>query len=238
MTQPQLDDSVAAGGHAGGRTSAPRRAGRPRDSSRDALILEETLAVLAEAGYDGLTVDKVAARVGAGRATIYRRWPSKVELVLDAVRRLSGGDVGPDALPDTGSLRADMVAMVLPQSEQEQDYRVRILAGVASLALSEDPRLARAATTAGVGPWVGAIEALLQRAVERGEYPRADVAVLAAVIPMMCLSRAVAREPISREFSLALIDGVVIPAMRGGRRDPAGRDAPPSPAGPTDPAVP
>ena len=230
-----MDDSVTAVGHAGSRTPAPRAAGRPRDPSRDAAILEQTLAVLAEVGYDGLTIDRVAARVGAARATIYRRWPSKAELVLEAVRRLSGGDVDPDALPDTGDLRADLVAMVLPVSEAEQDYRMRILAGVASLALSEDPRLAQAATTAGVGPWVGAIAALLQRAVERGQYPRADVAVLAAVIPMMCLSRAVAREPISREFSLALIDGVLLPAMRGGQGDRArparGRATPTDPAG-------
>ena len=107
--------------------------------------------------------------------------------------------------------------MLLPVSEQEQDHRTRILVGVASLALSEDPRLAQAATAASVGPWVGAIQALLRRALERGEHPRADVAALAAVIPMMCLARAVAREPIDRAFSLALIDGVVIPAMRGGR---------------------
>jgi AcrR family transcriptional regulator len=200
-----------------GGTRTRRGTGRPRDTSRDALILEETLAVLADAGYDRLTIDKVAARVGAARATIYRRWPTKAELVLDAVQRLSQGDVGLDDLPDTGSLRGDMAAMVLPQTEQEQQYRMRVLAGVASLALTEDPRLAQAATSAGVGPWTAAIQVLLQRAVDRGEYPAADVAALAQVVPMMCLARAVAQEPISREFSIGLIEGVILPAMRGGR---------------------
>jgi len=214
MMQVQLD---AGADVASGETTRPGRPGRPRDSSRDALILEVTLAVLAESGYDGLTVDKVAGRVGAGRATIYRRWPTKVDLVLDAVRRLSQGDVAPDHLPDTGSLREDMVAMVLPQSEEEQHYRMRVLAGVASLSLTEEPRLAEAAAGAGVGPWVRAIEVLLQRAVDRGEYPPANVTALAQVLPMMCLSRAVAQEPITRDFSLGLIDGVIVPAMRGGR---------------------
>ena len=199
---------------------APPRArpGRPRDPGRDVLILETTLAVLAESGYDGLTIDTVAGRVGVGRATIYRRWPTKADLVLDAVRRLSQGDVGLEDLPDTGSLREDLVAMVLPQSEQEEAYRTRVLAGVASLAFTEEPRLAEAAAGAGLGPWVRAIEVLVQRAVDRGEYPPpADVAALARVVPMMCLSRAVIQEPVSRDFGLALIDGVLVPALRGGR---------------------
>jgi hypothetical protein len=56
----------------------------------------------------------------------------------------------------------------------------------------------------------------MQRAVDRGEFPPADTTTLAQVIPMMCLCRAVQQEPITREFSLTLIDGVIIPALRGG----------------------
>lgn len=171
--------------------------------------------VLAESGYDGLTIDKVVARTGAARATVYRRWATKADLVLAAVEQLSRVDV--DRLPDTGSLREDMVAMILSQTDAEQQFRTRVLAGVASLSFTEEPRLAEAATGAGVGPWIGAIEVLIQRAVDRGEFPPADVAALAQVIPMMCIARAVAQEPITREFSLTLIDGVIIPALRGGR---------------------
>jgi AcrR family transcriptional regulator len=204
-----VDSTEASAGH--------RRGGRPRDASRDALILQETLAVLAESGYDGLTIDKVAARVGAARATIYRRWPTKADLVLQAVQHLSRDDAGVDHLPDTGTLRGDLVAMVLRQNEQEQEYRLRVLAGVASLALTEDPRLGQAAATAGVGAWAEAVELLLSRAVDRGEYSPTDVQAVAQVMPMMCLARAVTRQPLTHEFSLALIDGVVLPAMRGGR---------------------
>lgn len=175
------------------------------------------MAVLAAAGYEGLTIDKVAARVGAARATIYRRWPTKADLVLEAVHRLSQDDVGLDQLPDTGSLRGDLVAMVLPQSEQEQQYRLRILVGVASLAQTEDARLGQAAATVGLGPWTAAVEQLLQRAVDRGEYSSPDVHVLAQVMPMMCLARAVTRQPITRDFSIGLIDDVLLPAMRGSR---------------------
>ncbi|SDU95097.1 transcriptional repressor C-terminal [Microlunatus sagamiharensis] len=218
-----------------GGAPAVKQVGRPRDGSRDVLILEEALAVLAEVGYERLTIDAVAARTGAARATIYRRWPTKAELVLDAVRRLSEGDVDPADLPDTGRLRDDLVAIVLSQSEDELQYRMKIVAGVASLALTEDRRLAQAATVASVGSWTRALEVLLQRAVDRGEYPNVsrdvapdvsgeagissgtavDVAALAQVVPLMCLARAVTQQPISREFSLQLIDGVLIPAMRG-----------------------
>ncbi len=79
-----------------------------------------------------------------------------------------------------------------------------------------DPRLADAGLGAGIGPWIVASRALLQRAVDRGEYPQADIATIAEVIPMMCICRAaVQQKPITGEFSLALIDSVIIPAMRG-----------------------
>jgi hypothetical protein len=88
------------------------------------------------------------------------------------------------------------------------------MAGLLSLAKA-DERLAGAATGAGIGPWIEASRMLMQRAVDRGEYPPADIGTLAEIIPMMCVSRAVQRLPITREFSLALIDGVLIPALRG-----------------------
>ncbi len=150
----------------------PSRAGRKRDHSRDRVILEATLLVLAHAGYDGLTIDKVAARAGAARATVYRRWPTKAELVLAAVEQLSHTDVDLDALPDTGSLREDMAAMILTETEEEQQFRSKVMTGLLSLSFSDEPRLAAAATGAGVGPWIEAIESLMRRAVERGSSPR------------------------------------------------------------------
>jgi hypothetical protein len=69
-----------------------------------------------------------------------------------------------------------------------------------------DKRLADTATRAGIGPWIEANRILMQRAVDRGEFPPADVETLASVIPTMCISRAVQREPLSREFSGAQLD--------------------------------
>lgn len=161
-----------------------------------------------------MTFDMVAARARAARATVYRRWASKADLVLKAVARLSRGDVDLAHLPDTGSLRGDMVAMILPLTGEQEQARIQVMAGLHALARSE-PRLAEAAAGAGIGPWIEVNRAPIQRAIDRREFPPGDVDVLSQVIPTMCAGRASQQLPITREFSLAMIDGVIIPALRG-----------------------
>lgn len=186
--------------------------GRKLDSSRNAHILDVALDVLAERGYEGMTIDLVAARANAARATVYRRWASKADLAIDAVEHLSRGDAEHAPLPDTGNLRDDLVAAIAPHSIEEQEFRIKVMSGLGGLAGSE-PRLA---ASAGLAPWIEVSRALLQRAVDRGEYPAVDVSVIAQVVPMMCLCRvAVEQLPITREFSISLIDEVIMPAMRG-----------------------
>lgn len=215
------DEDVRATAHPQQRS----RAGRKRDPGRDGVILDAALAVLADHGYDGMTIDMVAARAGSARATVYRRWATKDDLVLAAVQRMSRDDVDLEALPDTGSLRGDIVAMILPLTDEEQQVRIQAMAALLSLSRT-DHRLAQAATVAGIGPWIEVNRILMQRAIDRGEFPApSDLAVLAELIPMMCVSRAVQQQPITREFSLALVDGVIIPALRAGpsTHRPAGR---------------
>jgi AcrR family transcriptional regulator len=86
-----------------------RRPGRPRDARADEAILDAALEVLAEVGPARFTVDAVAARAGCGKATIYRRWPSRGALLLDTGHHRLGLHVSD---PDTGSVRDDLVAMV------------------------------------------------------------------------------------------------------------------------------
>ncbi|NYJ06691.1 TetR/AcrR family transcriptional regulator [Petropleomorpha daqingensis] len=192
------------------------RPGRKRDHTRDAVILDATLAVLAEQGYDRMTIDMVAARTGMARATVYRRWPTKADLVLQAVSGMSSGDVDAAHLPDTGTLRGDLAAMIRPFDDEQQQVRIQAVAGLLAVAKA-DPRLADIVAGAGIGPWVEAGRTLIRRAVERGEFrPPVDLDTLAELIPMMCIARAVQQLPITREFSLTLIDGVLLPALRGG----------------------
>lgn len=215
---PRLDDPGPATPDAAGQAQQrPRgKVGRKRDPARDGVILDSALTVLAEHGYDGMTIDLVAAHAGMARATVYRRWPSKAELVLDAVSRLSHTDAGLDNLPDTGSLRGDMVAMIRPFDDRQQQIHIQAVVGLLTLTKA-DERLAAAATRSGIGAWIEVNRILIQRAVDRGEYPEpADLGTLAELIPMLCVSRAAQRLPIDREFSLALLDGVLLPALRGG----------------------
>lgn len=83
-----------------------RRPGRPRSAECDRAILEAALEEYAERGFDGLSVDAVAARAGVSKATIYRRYPSKLELVITAAYVVADED---SPKPDTGTLRGDLV---------------------------------------------------------------------------------------------------------------------------------
>lgn len=84
------------------------RLGRPRSPEADLAIVDAALAVFAEEGFDGLTMEAVAARAGVGKATVYRRYPGKAELVIRAASCLSAAEA-PEA--DTGSLPGDLHAI-------------------------------------------------------------------------------------------------------------------------------
>jgi AcrR family transcriptional regulator len=193
----------------------PARPGRKRDHTRDADILDATLAVLAEVGYDGMTMDMVAARAKAGKGTVYRRWASKAELVVDAVAQMKRDQVDLDNLPDTGTLRGDLLALFKPQSVDEGEYKLRVMAGLASL-LSHDRSFADAANAAIVEPWAAAHRMQMYRARERGEIATdADIETAAQIVPSMAAYRAlVQRKPFDREFLVSLIDGILLPALR------------------------
>jgi AcrR family transcriptional regulator len=188
--------------------------GRKRDHTRDPEILEATLDVLAESGYDGMTVDMVATRAKAGKATLYRRWPSKSELVLDAVACMKQTATDPDKLPDTGTLRGDLVAMIKSPNVTDGEKKLKVMAGLVSL-LSRHPELAEAANAAIVEPRSNATRFLINRAIERGEIsPECNIDVLVLVSPSMAAHRVlIERKTVTRDFLISLIDGVILPAL-------------------------
>lgn len=190
------------------------RLGRRRDHSRDPEILDAALDVLAEVGYEGMTVDMVATRAKAGKATLYRRWPSKAELVIDAVACMKQGEFTPDKLPDTGTLRGDLVAMIKPHSISDGERKLRVMAGVVSM-LSRDPELAETVNRAITEPRAAVNRLLMQRAIDRGEIRAdSDIENIAHIGPSMAAYRVlVQRRPVDREFLIAMIDGVVLPAL-------------------------
>ncbi len=196
-------------------TPEPRPLGRKRDHSRDAIILEATLEVLAEVGATGLTMDLVAARAGAGKATIYRRWASKTELFIDAIAHLKNIQVDLEALPDTGTLRGDLLALFKPIPIEETERRLKIMAAIASL-ISQDPALTESANAAVIQPWSDAHFALMQRAAKRGEIAAdADIETLSQILPSLNAYRVlVLHKPFDLDFLLLIVDAVLMPALR------------------------
>lgn len=193
---------------------ASPKLGRKRDHTRDPDILDAALDVLAETGYDGMTMELVAARAKAGKATLYRRWPSKGELVIDAIACMKRGDIDRNNLPDTGTLRGDLVAMIKPNALEDGTRKMRIMAGLMSM-ISRNPELAEAARVAIVEPRASANRILLQRAIDRGEISAdCDIDNLAALSQSMAIYRVlVLQKPVNRDFFIKLIDGVVLPAV-------------------------
>ncbi|WP_197677235.1 TetR/AcrR family transcriptional regulator [Friedmanniella luteola] len=192
----------------------PAKLGRKRDHTRDADILQAAIDVLAECGYERMTIDMVAARAKAGKATLYRRWSSKAELVVDAIACMKQGEFTPDNLPDTGTLRGDLLAMIRPHSLEESERKLQVMGAVVSM-LSRDPQLAEAVGLAITEPRTAVNRALMQRAVDRGEVgPDADIETIAQIGPSMAAYRTLAqRKPVDRAFLVSIIDGVVLPAL-------------------------
>ena len=186
--------------------------GRKRDHTRDPEILEAALDVLAETGYDGMTIDMVAARAKAGKATLYRRWSSKGELVIEAVACMKQIDLG--SLPDTGTLRGDFVAMIKPHSIEDSQRKLKIMTGLLSM-LSKDPELADTALASIMEPRVAANRILLRRAIERGEIAASiDVEAIAVLSQAMATYRVmILRKPVDRAFILSVLDSVILPAV-------------------------
>ncbi|MCS0498420.1 TetR/AcrR family transcriptional regulator [Protaetiibacter mangrovi] len=187
--------------------------GRRRDPGRDQDILDAALDVLVDCGYEGMTIDMVASRAKAGKATVYRRWASKSELVLDAVACMKSRDVDLTALPDTGSLRGDLVAMIKPPSIRDGERKLRVMIGIASM-LANNPELADAARSALIEPRAAINRVFFQRAIERGEIPAdVDVEKLCLLGPSLVAYRTLMLQlPVDREFLISNIDEIILPA--------------------------
>jgi AcrR family transcriptional regulator len=151
-------------------TDLERRAGRPRSPEVDQAILDATVALVIECGYDALTVEGVAARAGVGKATIYRRYPGKLDLVMAAAEHM-GRHKGP--VPDTGSLRTDLLALADAYCLMMTSSDVGRSIPATLAAKARNPELAQAHEDF-IRRRRRDSQRILERATERGELP-ADV---------------------------------------------------------------
>jgi len=157
--------------------AGPRRPGRPRDEDRGRAIESAALDLLVEYGFAGVTIEGVAARAGVGKATIYRRWDTKAELVVDAYLRQCLDHV---VSPDTGSLRADLLELYRALLNKFRRHGLVTQAFVAER--GRHPELAETFAAAFLDGRRAAMREVLDRGVARGELPAdADLELLGDV---------------------------------------------------------
>jgi AcrR family transcriptional regulator len=185
----------------------PSRRGRPRDKRTHDAVLAATRAILLEHGYPALTIEAVAARAGTARTTVYRSWPTKGELVLDA----AGDDIAVGVVPDTGSTRGDLEIAVrqLTETFSRRIVAIVMLAVIANL--DDDPSMARTFRDKTVYPWRSSAAAALERGVARGDLPAdADAQFLLDVIVGTVFQRAIINAiPATDGLPAAIVDLVL-----------------------------
>jgi AcrR family transcriptional regulator len=156
-------------------TDAPR-IGRPRSAEADAAIRQATVDLLATAGYANLTMSGVATRAGVSTATLYRRWSSKLELVVDVLT--ARAEESP--VPDTGSLEGDCRAIVHALVDKARTTQsTPLMAGLVG-EIGRNAELAEALRVALIGPRRTAFTEVFARATKRGELRRGVDVDLAA----------------------------------------------------------
>jgi AcrR family transcriptional regulator len=188
---------------------------RPRvEGGREEEILDATVAVVAELGYDRLTMDAVATAAKASKATLYRRWSTKAELVVDAISRAKGCPMPEDV--DTGSLRGDLISMACGDGGFTDELPMSVIAGLLT-ALHRDADLQKAFRERFLAPRQDVTNKVYERAVQRGEIaPDVDVDLLSVTLPAVIIHHAyiLGVEP-TDELILRVIDNVILPAARG-----------------------
>jgi AcrR family transcriptional regulator len=163
-----------------------------------------------------MTMDMVAARAKAGKATVYRRWASKAELARDALILMSRSSMDLANLPDTGTLRGDLLALMKPYSIEFSQRKLRALAGLGSF-FSENQKLAEETIADIFGPWTEVNRQLMRRAMERGEISKkADIEMACQIIVPMTLYRTVTlNKQFDKRLYSNLLDNILLPALRG-----------------------
>ncbi|OIV35421.1 hypothetical protein BIV57_21765 [Mangrovactinospora gilvigrisea] len=183
-----------------------------RRGRADQAIYEAVCELLAESGYERLTMDAVAARAQTSKATLYRHWTGKPDLVAHAVKcRFKGEDPRP---PDTGSLRGDLLALLDGFRERVRSTDGDLYLGILT-AMRQDPELARIMHRRSADTRDHAATCILQRARDRGDALRAaggELPISAAMseLATRCMMRG---EPADDRILERLVDEVVLPAL-------------------------
>jgi AcrR family transcriptional regulator len=184
-----------------------RGPGRPRRAEVDDAILHAVVELLGEVGYDELTIEHVAARAKVGKATIYRRWSSKSDLVVDAVGMLKATPVA----PDTGTTRGDLVAFLSTGFNKQDETMVAETVVGLCMEMQRNPETADLYRERLVEPRRAVGREILERGVERGEVrPDFDpVQVMDQLAGPLFYRRLIGDGPIDQPFIESVVDSVL-----------------------------
>ncbi len=187
---------------------------RRRGDALDRAIRQAVFEELLDRGYGELTMEGVAVRAGTGKAPLYRRWPGKRELVLAAIEFVAAEDRQP--LPDTGTLRGDLVRMLgrmtaVTSSDAERAANTLIWER------HRHPEIAEAAAERLITPRLTWIRDAIERAVARGEIPApVSIDLMARIGPAMIIQHVLETgTPPPRRRVTAIVDQVLLPALSG-----------------------
>jgi AcrR family transcriptional regulator len=191
--------------HGGGQT-------RRRGPALETALLDAAWDELQAAGYQGLTIEAVAARAGTSRAVLYRRWRNRPELVIAALRRhrpLLSGEV-----PDTGSLRGDVLALLRRMSARLAEIGPETVYGLLGDYFADAELFLRAQDQV-LSIGAGVMGAILERAAGRGEA-RAGITPMIATLPTVLFRQQlfVSRTPPAENVLTAIVDDVFLPLVR------------------------
>lgn len=169
-----------------------------------------TLQLIAERGYEKLTMDQIAEATKSSKATLYRQWGSKSALVVDALRCVGETE---ELIPSTGSLRGDLLAMI--EHAESKHHDADLLTAIMH-AIRQDDELAAAVRTQFLEPGRENIRAVVQRAVDRGEVaadspglPFVDYVFIAPIV----LHHLLEGEEPSPDFLRRYVENVLLPAL-------------------------
>jgi AcrR family transcriptional regulator len=184
-----------------------------RAAVRRQAILEAAISLLMEVGYDRMSMDALAERARAGKATIYRHWAGKAEVVVEAIRCRKCDDFAAPA--DTGSVRGDLIAMLQHGRESFTEEDAGLLIGMVS-AMHHDQELADLMRQQMSEAKQGLYDEIVSRAVQRGEPVSLSAAPVANEVGSALFFNRVAMGSgeIDDAFILHMVDDVILPLLR------------------------
>lgn len=202
------DDAEGCGADGG---ADHRRAPRRRGDALTAAIFEATLAELADGGYAELTMERVAARARASKGSLYRRWASRAELVVDALQHARPHEI---AAPDTGSVREDLLAFLRAIADKHDGASGEADRGM-MVEVVRDPELMRVVRVRFIEPGIAMVLEILRRGAVRGVVrPAALTHRIASVGPSLLRQYFLIHgAPVPDSVLVEIVDDVLMPLV-------------------------